>query len=82
VRKAVAAKMPASDPALPILDPGQSCTITFAITPSAPPGATVNGHLHIQTLAFFAGTTNDLVIGVRRQGDVTPHIATCCGPLR
>jgi hypothetical protein len=60
VRKAVAATVPACDPALPILNPGRSCTITFTITPSAPHGATVEGHLHIQTLDFFAGTTNDL----------------------
>jgi hypothetical protein len=60
VRKAVAATVPACDPALPILYPGQSCTITFTITPSAPHGATVEGHLHIQTLDFFDGTTNDL----------------------
>ena len=60
VHKAVAATVPACDPAQPILDPGQSCTITFTITPSAPHGATVEGHLHIQTLDFFAGTTNDL----------------------
>jgi hypothetical protein len=26
----------------------------------APHGATVHGHLHIQTLDFFGGTTNDL----------------------
>jgi hypothetical protein len=60
VRKLAKAKVPACDPAAPILDPGRSCTITFTITPSAPHGATVKGHLHIQTLDFFAGTANDL----------------------
>jgi hypothetical protein len=60
VRQLAKAKVPACDPAAPILDPGRSCTITFIITPSAPRGATVKGHLHIQTLDFFGGTTNDL----------------------
>jgi hypothetical protein len=60
VRKLAAARVPACYPAAPILDPAQSCIITFTITPSAPHSATVRGHLDIQTLDFFAGTTNDL----------------------
>jgi hypothetical protein len=60
VQQLAASSVPACDPAAPILDPGQSCKITFTITPSASHGATVHGHLHIQTLDFFGGTTNDL----------------------
>ena len=60
VRHLARSKVRACNPAAPILNPGQSCTITFTITPSAAHGATVRGHLHIQTLDFFGGTTNDL----------------------
>jgi hypothetical protein len=60
VRLLAKGKVLPCNPAKPILDPGQSCTIAFTIKPSAPRGATVRGHLHIQTLDFFGGTTNDL----------------------
>ncbi len=53
---------PACNPALPILNPGRSCTITFTITPSAPRGTVVRGHLNIETLDLFGGTTTE---GVR-----------------
>jgi hypothetical protein len=51
---------PACDPANPVLNPGQSCTITFTITPTAARHSTVRGTLHIQALDLFGGTTNDL----------------------
>ena len=44
-----------------ILNPGQSCAITFTITPGAAHGKTVRGHLSIQALDVLGGTTNDLV---------------------
>ncbi|HZZ95433.1 MAG TPA: S8 family serine peptidase [Jatrophihabitantaceae bacterium] len=44
-----------------ILDPGQSCTITFTITPAAAHGAKVRGHLSIQALDPLGGTTSDLI---------------------
>jgi hypothetical protein len=62
VRAAKAKKVPAcGNNNAPILDPGQSCTITFTITPGAAHGKTVRGHLSIQALDPLGGTTNDLV---------------------
>jgi Subtilase family/Peptidase inhibitor I9 len=42
------------------LETGQSCTVTFTINPGARHGATVSGHLHIETYDFADGTVNDL----------------------
>jgi subtilisin family serine protease len=52
---------PACDPNLPILAPGASCTITFTITPSAARGTVVRGHLNVETLDLFGGTTTQRV---------------------
>lgn len=57
------ASTPQCDPSLPALERGQSCTITFEITPNsnAKSGSVVHGHLNIQTLDIYTGTTSQLV---------------------
>jgi hypothetical protein len=43
------------------LDPGESFTITVTITPNAPHGTVVRGHLYIDTFSFFTLGGDELI---------------------
>ena len=59
--QAKAAKVPAKATACgAVLAPHATCTVTITITPTAAKGRVVTGHLGVQTLDPFEGTTNEL----------------------
>ena len=61
--RAAKASTPACDPQRPTLNRGASCTFTFKIQPSstAKSGSVVLGHLNVQSIDLYGGTTSQLV---------------------